>query len=327
MFKQIPFFIKKPPFRVIAILVGLIVVSISCACKKPPAKPAELIPAEQNNTGKEFQLPYDLEEPATTFKMVEELREISGLSIDDEEKYLWAVQDEKGIIYKISLENGKVVGKEKFWKDGDYEGIERVGNDFYVLKNTGTIYKVSNIGEETQSVEKFNTPLGQGNDVEGLGYDSKNNRLLLACKGNCSINPVEIHLQKAIYAFNLDSMGLDTNPVFMITFKDVRDYLNTSPAIKNLEKLTEYFQPGETEFTFGPSAVSIHPQTGDIYVLSSTKKIMVVLSSKGEILHIEKMKKSIHPQAEGLCFAKDGTLFIANEGKDGKAKIHRFSMK
>jgi sugar lactone lactonase YvrE len=52
-----------------------------------------------------------------------------------------------------------------------------------------------------------------------------------------------------------------------------------------------------------------------------------VLDRQGKIVHLEKLKKSLHTQPEGICFDADGTMFIANEGKDGRAKIFKFRYK
>ena len=58
---------------------------------------------------------------------------------------------------------------------------------------------------------------------------------------------------------------------------------------------------------------------------SSVKKILMIFNEAGEIFHLEKLDKKIHPQPEGMTFDKDGTLYIANEGKSGKGSISRFS--
>lgn len=326
MFKQIPFLFKKGYRGVFMLFVAMTVFTVSCACKRPVDKIKDEQVVILSDTTKNYQLRYSLEEPDLSFSLKNELLEISGLSMDISEKFFWAVQDEDGIIYKVSKEDGQILEKIDFYKDGDYEGIELVGNDVYVLKNSGTIYKVSNIGEPDQKMEKFNTALGKENDVEGLGYDSKSNCLLLACKGSPGIDSDEVKLEKAIYAFSLDTMGLQIPPVFVISFEQVHQFVGTSPALKHFEKLSEYFQPGETNFTFSPSAINVHPLTGEIYILSASKKILLILSPDGKILHMEKLKKKVHSQPEGLCFDKDGTMYISNEGKDGKAKIHRFVM-
>ena len=38
-----------------------------------------------------------------------------------------------------------------------------------------------------------------------------------------------------------------------------------------------------------------------------------------------KLKKKIHEQPEGIVFAQDGTMYISNEGKEGKGKIYKFA--
>lgn len=311
-----------------SISCSILIFTLFCACKEPAtqiAKPAEL---RLQDTVPAYTLRYDLATPDTTFKMPIDLIEISGLSMNTDGNTLLAVQDEKAIIYTIDIKNGEILAETSFWKDGDYEGIEKVGEKIYVVKSTGTIYEISQTEDGDVVMEKYKSALRKANDVEGLGYDLSTNSLLLSCKGSSSLGESTEELSKAVYAFSLDSMRLNETPKFLIHLADVQTYLEMSPMIQNVEKLTEYFQPGETGFTFNPSAVAIHPKTKEIYLLSATKKLLVVLSTEGRIAHIEKLSKKIHPQAEGICFAADGTLFIANEGKKNKkGKIHRFLMK
>jgi len=53
----------------------------------------------------------------------------------------------------------------------------------------------------------------------------------------------------------------------------------------------------------------------------------MIVSPKGEIIHIEKFKKKMHPQPEGICFEKDGTMWVSNEGKDGAPTLLRYEYK
>ena len=88
--------------------------------------------------------------------------------------------------------------------------------------------------------------------------------------------------------------------------------------------MQELFSEEKNEMRFSPSGIAVHPLTGDIYVTSSKGKMLLVMDPQGKILHLVKMKKSIHPQPEGICFDADGTLYIANEGKEDKARIYKF---
>ena len=308
-------------------LVTILIFTFFCACKQPHVK-VQTEELTRYDSIPAYHLQYDFGTPDATFKLPKKLIEISGLSINETGTTLLAVQDEKGIIFRIDSQSGKILDEIPFWKDGDYEGIEMVGDKIYVVKSTGTIYEIKGVGTEEVKMGKFKTPLCKANDVEGLGYDAFSNSLLLTCKGSAAIEGNNGELAKAIYSFSLDSMLLEEKPKILIHLADVQDYLKTNPLIRNLEKLTEYFQPGETSFTFNPSAIAIHPMTKETYLLSATKKLLVILSSEGRILHIEKLNKKLHPQPEGICFASDGTLFISNEGrKDKKGQIHRFLVK
>lgn len=309
----------KEYFMMKTLLVLLSLLSCGKSGEKAVDRPADTV-----RQAEPFHFPYDLNKPDDTFKLPNELDEISGLGISPAGDRLAAVQDEDGKLFFIDPLSGEVTAEIDFWKDGDYEGIEMVGDEVYVVKSTGTVYRVKDPGEEGQEVEKYNYFLDDKNDVEGLAYDPAGHRLLLACKAEAGAGE-EYELKKAIYAFDLNTFTLQEKPVYLISLADVQDYLDTAPAIRKLEKLMDFFQPGESEFSFSPSGIAIHPVTGHIYIPSSVGKLLLILSPDGRVLHIEKLSKEVHAQPEGICFAADGALFISNEGKNGKAKIHRFS--
>lgn len=271
-----------------------------------------------------YLLPYNLDEPSQVFKLPGRLEEISGLSMGNNDQSLVAIQDEDGEVFFINKETGEVEKEFEFWKDGDYEGVETVGHTIYVVKSTGTIYKITEKEDDDPEVVKYNTFLDGGNDVEGLAYDPEANQLLLACKAKAGEDD-EFELTKAIYAFDLAHFELLPTPRYCIKLEDVNEYLNTDPLIRKLEKLNEFFAPGDSEFGFSPSALAIHPISGHIYILSSVGKILMIISKEGRIEHIEKLKKSIHEQPEGICFDAAGNLYISNEGKGSKGRIYRFN--
>jgi len=273
-----------------------------------------------------FDLPYDLTEPERTFRMPHELEEISGLGISSDGRYLIAIQDEEGIAFFIDKETGKVKQKLEFWKDGDYEGIEMAGDEIFAVKSSGTLYCVTGKRSDDLKVEKINPQLGNRNDVEGLAYDSVNHRLLLACKGLAG-DAGEYRFHKAIYAFDLATRQIDSLPTYLISLEDVQAYLKTDPATRKLEKLLDYFSLDKSEFVFSPSGIAVQPGTGNMYITSSVGKLLMVLAPNGQILHIEKLKKSIHPQPEGICFDRNGNLYIASEGRGEAGTINMFSLR
>lgn len=271
-----------------------------------------------NSNGGNY-LKYDLETPSSILKMPKELDEISGLCYSPATAQLIAIQDEDGIIFFINTETGEVEQKVPFWKEGDYEGVEVVGEKIYVIKSTGTIYEVVDPGTDQQMVNKYNFFLNKENDVEGLGWDESANRLLLACKAE-----KEGQLKKSVFSFELDGLTLREKAAYEISQEQVESFLEGHPELRKAEKLQEHFEESDKHFKFAPSAIAIHPITKEIYISSSVGKMLFVLSPDGDLLHIEKLRKKMHQQPEGLCFDVQGNLYIANEGKDGPALIYRF---
>jgi len=72
---------------------------------------------------------------------------------------------------------------------------------------------------------------------------------------------------------------------------------------------------------FQPSAIAIHPFTGNIYLLSNIGRILVVYSGDGELLDVVYLSKDIFSQPEGMCFDKEGDLYISNEANGLGARI------
>lgn len=270
----------------------------------------------------EHHFPYKLNTPVRTFKMPNKLEEISGLCVSPDNTYLVAVQDEEGEIFKISLLDGKVEREIDFGKDGDYEGIAMNGTTTYITKSNGTIYEVKNTGQKNQKTEVYKTSLKGRNDVEGLCYEAATNSLLLACKGIPTMGETteEAAVRKSIYRFDLATKKLIEKPVYQIQLSDVQQFLTSAAYHPNMEKLRSYLNDSD-RFKFSPSGIAIHPQTGHLYILSSSKKMLMLLNTKGNIIYLAKLDKKIHRQPEGIAFATDGTLYIANEGKGGHGKI------
>ncbi|MCB0705549.1 MAG: SdiA-regulated domain-containing protein [Saprospiraceae bacterium] len=273
-----------------------------------------------------YKLPYDLTQPDKTLELDLNLNEISGLSFAFGESRLVAVNDEQGVVYLLDPETGSQIMSLEFHSPGDYEGVEVVGDHAYVVKSTGTIYALRNFATEGMEMTKYNDFLEKENDVEGLGYDAKSNQLLVACKGKAGDGP-EFAAKRAIYAFDLETNTFDTLPKYLISLEDVRKYLDQNTTLQAWEQLSEFFDPAAEDLTFAPSALAIHPISGDIYLLSSVGKLLLVLNQEGQIVYLEKLKKSVHRQPEGICFAADGTLYISNEAKGTVPLIHRFAYK
>ena len=276
-------------------LTSLLLPLFLCTCG-----PAPLDAQTDGQTEVRTEATLDLNNLTLLAEMPDELEEISGLSIQGSE--LLAVEDENGRVYRLRLTDGVLHGHTEFWKDGDYEGIEAVGDEVWVVKSTGTLYRILNQGTERQTVEKFNTWLTGDNDVEGLGYDATRNRLLLACKTDARDDgrPKE---DRYVFAFDLTNQVLGEEAVYTID------------RGKELED-------------FAPSALAVDPRTGEVYLTSSVGNQLLVLTAEGTKKDLYELDKNLLPQAEGLAVGSDGVLYLSTEAKGGKpASIYRLPLR
>ena len=72
-----------------------------------------------------------------------------------------------------------------------------------------------------------------------------------------------------------------------------------------------------------PSGIAVQPKTGDYYVLAAEGSRLLVVNRKGKVQSSVALDKALFKQPEGICFAPDGTLYIASEGGD----LLQFGMK
>lgn len=278
---------------------------------------------KQNVMQDEYSFSYNLDYPDKTYKLPDNLNEISGLSYYKKNKLL-CVQDEKATIFVYDTRDKKVKDKYKFGKDGDFEGVELVDKKVYVLRSDGKIYKVKNFKEKDYQKKDYNTELDVSNDCEGLCFDSISNSLLIACKGKPYIDKEKMYNDsKAIYSFDMDKKELKDTPFILINL----NVLLNLEDLSKYERLSQKLASGIDEsgdIRFQPSGIAVHPITGNIYVIASVGQKLIVLNRKGNILTIQDLNKKIFRQPEGICFKPNGNLYISNEADGGKAKIHYF---
>lgn len=300
-------------------LGALLLLATACSRNEPAAS----TPVTNAATAVEDSLdmmPYDFEDPAFRFELPDELVEISGLTVLDEE-HLGAIEDENGRLYFLSMETGEVMQEEKFADDGDYEGIALAGTSLYVLRSDGDLYQIDDWQDDKFGSDKHETRLGGSCDAEGLAYDEANNRLLIACKESPGAGLKD---QKAIYGYDLATGKVSEKPVFTISLEEFNTVTYPDDGPLNAA-IREAVHPVVDLSGFKPSGLDIHPITGNLYILSSVQQAVVVLSAAGAVEHIWKLPDSVLKQPEGIAFLPNGDLIISSEGKGGNAVMIRFT--
>lgn len=294
-------------------------VSNSNRTEQTAALPEASSPAEINGN-----FPYDLKQPAESFKLPEALTEISAIDMYRKNK-LVCVNDEKGKVYIYDMKKDELKESVDFGSKGDYEGIANVNDTIYVLSSNGNLHQITGFETEKQQTREFKTPLNEKNDTEGLCYDAKYHRLLIACKQDAGNGLKGV---KAIYAFDLKTMELIPRPVYLIRLDALKNFLLENDKQKLIiQDVQSFFDSEKGDLAFQPSEVAIHPVADEIYVISSVGNLLVVMNRIGAILHAAPLDPNLLKQPEGICFADNGDMYISDEGRSHHGNILYFPYK
>jgi len=253
---------------------------------------------------------YDLNQPNTKYKLVEELNEISGLGFYSDST-LACIQDEKGHLYFYNLEKNKIIREEDFGSKGDYEGVEIIDQTAYVLKSNGNVYHFDIFEDDIGEVSEIETDLSSSNDTEGLAFNHASNQVLIICKNKNDTKNFETD-DFAIYSIEWPENKFNKTPAITYSNEKLRHALDDH----DLDK--------KKHLPFKPSAIAVHPITDDIIILSSVGKLMVVLDQSGQIKNVSPLKRSVFSQPEGICFDQSGVMYISNEGRGKSGDILQF---
>jgi uncharacterized protein YjiK len=265
---------------------------------------------------------YQINTPTKTFNLPPDLEEISGICFTSDGRKLAAIQDETGYMYLIDKQSG-IVEKDPifFAEKGDFEDIAVVGDVAYIVKSKGSVTILNGIASGKPTIEQADTFLTKKDNIEGLCYDKKTNCLWFASKGQKEGD----EMFKNVYSFDLNTKQLNPKPILVITLELLQTFLKKQ-TLERFDALKNDFLK-ETFLKLGPSGIAIHPKTGEIYIISSINKVLMVFNRQNELLTMVKMDKTIHRQPEGICFDTDGTLYISNEAKGEVAQLHVFMVK
>ena len=249
---------------------------------------------------------YDLNKPEI-INLSKKIDQISGIAYSPDDNSLYAIDDDNGDLYHIPLEQDPKIKKWKFGKNADFEDVVFVDSTFYVLESRGRIIKFPwKFPINDSLVKKFDLQLNGLNEFETLYYDSSSGRLILLCK-ECDVDK---NKTVSAYAFDIHADSFITKPVLELKRKDLKKTLD-----EKLKRLK-------------PSAGTMDPATGNIFIISSINKLLIVADKEYNVKDVYELNRELFGQPEGICFAPDGTLFVSNEaGPESKANILIFKRK
>ncbi len=257
---------------------------------------------------------------SNVIKLPKQLKEISGITFVND-SIIAAVEDENGVLYFFNLVKQEIVKEFPFAEKGDYEDLARNGDDMYVIRADGIIYEIANFTSEHPQVTFYKTPLKAKHDIEGLAYDKKNDRLLLSVKEKNLEKKDDENDVKNIYQFTLKDKKFHVKPAIQINLKDIDDQFKGDELIEASKDFLKAVGNENHNEIIKPTALTYHPITGELYILSATNKFILVLNDDGTFNRVRRFVGQEFSQPEGIAFNSKGELFISNEGVKKKGNI------
>ncbi len=262
-------------YRPLAYTFIILISLVACNTKKPSG----------GNSRYDLLTPYKM-------KLPEGLAEISGIVYYPSDTSVFAIEDERGVLYKISLNRDKEIKKWYFNKRSDFEDLVLHDSVFYVLISNGDIESLRFNADGTIIKERFVFPDDgkKKNEFESLYYDDSLQQLVLLCKDCAGDNKKKV----SAWGYNINT----------------RSY---SPSVLTIDMQPVTRQLGEQKAQVKPSAAAINPVTNELYILASINQLLIVTDRKGKFKEVFKLDEAIYKQPEGIAFTPAGDMIISNE--------------
>jgi uncharacterized protein YjiK len=72
---------------------------------------------------------------------------------------------------------------------------------------------------------------------------------------------------------------------------------------------------------FHPSDLAVDRGTGHLLVLASREAAIAELTPDGAVVGVARLRKKLHPQAEGIAITRARSLIVADEGAGKRGTI------
>ena len=298
-----------------------LLLAVACDAQQPSQAPAAQASKPNANLD---SVAFDFAQPKAVVVLPKGLREISGMVALDDARVA-CVQDEKGLLYEVALEDGAIASKTRFGPDGDYEGVARTSDSWYFARSDGVLLAVGITENGLLAPVEIALALPQ-QDLEALAFDppieGRSARLLLAGKEPPAGDKQERD-QRFVLAFDATKRALDEQPAWSLSRKairaqasELRGGASEGAAQKQKPKLALHI-----------SEIAVQPATGSLWILSGPDRALLAVDRAGSLLAFHVFDEALLPQPEALAFLPCGDLVVASEGKDGPATLVRFALR
>jgi len=266
---------------------------------------------------------YDLSKPDEIIILPPVLYEISGITVIDSSS-IACIQDENGIVFIYDIRQKEIKKHLTFYGNGDYEDIAYANMRFYVIRSDAVLFEIKdlNTSEVAEEIRLKEIP---HNEIEGLCYDRKNNRLLIAPKDKADKDS-EVESKRGVYGFDLGRRKLIAKPVISFSLSSIKKFAAEN-NIFNEEKGKKKDKKDKPDIKFKPSAIGIHPINDNLFVLSAEDQMLFIFNLKGNIKDIIRLDPYLFNMPEGIAFLENGDMLVSNEGQNMRPTLLRFNYK
>lgn len=251
---------------------------------------------------------YDLTQPDKSYDMPEILVEISGIAIIDETD-VFCIQDEIGVVFRYNLQKEEINKMYRFTDVGDFEDITIIDDKVNIIRSDGTIFSLDYTNYTGTSESKI-LPLNCMN-IEGLFYDKAKKRYLIACKDQLINQKSSL---RHIFSLHKNSSA-PPEIEFTIDLNEINTFFHS-----------HYDGFNTNIINLNPSSISVHPITGEVFILSASNRLLAIYQDK-QLRNIFPLPEELFYKPEGISFTSNGDMFISTEGnKKGYVggQIHYF---
>lgn len=233
------------------------------------------------------------------YNLPETLKEVSGLAVAGPDS-VFTHNDEHAIVYEFRLRDGALLRTFAFGDptlEGDFEGIAVAQGQVFLVTSDGLIYSAAPVENGKRvTYQVHDTGVGTRCEIEGLSQSPAPGELLLLCKRFRDEREEGV---LEIYHWRIGGGHAEALP-----------YLSLS-----LDRWLDKDERAE----FRPSGLELDPKCGHLYVISARSHSLVMLDKSGNVVAHRRLKRSRHPQAEGITLMPDGRMVLADEGSPSRA--------
>lgn len=249
---------------------------------------------------------YDLARPVVTASLGSALAEVSGVAFaadgrlyghEDETARIVELDPATGrVLRRFALVDGRSPGSGRILQ-GDFEDIAVLGNRIFVVTSSAIVWEAVLDRERALLPARPHATRFEAacRETEGLAADG--DVLLLLCKHGRRRGAVPVGAW--------------------------------SPATGRLESRARWvlaeaaLARASGGRSFAPSALARFPGSDHWLIIAGPERAFVEIDGGGRVVAAGRFPAARHPQPEGLAFAADGRMYIADEGRrEGRLTVY-----